>query len=119
MRRFLSILLTGVMAASLFQVSFSAASDQVTVTAKGQSGYFTITDTTASTDSGVSIPAMSINEGGNDVSVYPIINIGSAGTYNKTTLPQGMNSKEVKRLITYAQTKGFSQINAEAGLSGD
>ena len=119
MRRFLSLLLTGVMAASLFQVNFSAASDQVTVTAKGQNGYFTITDTTTSTDSGVTIPAMSINDGGNEVSVYPIINIGSAGTYNRTTLPQGMNSKEVKRLITYAQTKGFSQINAEAGLSGD
>ena len=119
MRRILSLMLAGVMTLSLGQISFSAASDQVTVTTKGQSGYFTITDTTSGTDSGVNIPAMSINDGGNDVSVYPIINIGSAGTYNKTTLPQGMNSREVQRLITYAQTKGFSQINAGASLSGD
>ena len=97
MRRILSLMLAGVMTLSLGQISFSAASDQVTVTTKGQSGYFTITDTTSGTDSGVNIPAMSINDGGNDVSVYPIINIGSAGTYNKTTLPQGMNSREVQK----------------------
>lgn len=119
MKRFLTILLTCSLLTSLAQVNFSAADETATISQKGRSANFTIGNTGTETEVSTDVYAMSSNIGGNEVSMYPIISIGNKGTYAKTYLPEGMNSNDLIKLISYAKEQGFAKINSGTGAVGD
>ena len=119
MKKFLTLLLTCSLVVSLANISFNAADETATIAQKSRSTNMTIGDTSTDTETSTDIYAMSANINGNDVSMYPIISIGSAGTYAKTYLPEGMSSAELTKLISFSKEQGFAKINSGTGAVGE
>ena len=119
MKRFLTALLTCSMVLSLGQASFVAAPETATIVQKSRFSNFTIGDTASQTETSTDIYAMNTSIDGNDVSMYPVLAIGTAGTYAKSYLPEGMLSADVVKLISFAKDKGFAKINSAVGATGE
>lgn len=119
MKKFLTLLLTCSLVVSLANISFNAADETATIVQKSRAANMTIGDTSTDTETSTDIYAMSANISGNDVSMYPIISIGNAGTYAKTYLPEGMSSTELTKLISFAKEQGFAKINSGTGAVGE
>lgn len=119
MKRILSAVIAFSMFVSLAQVDFNATSETLNITQKSQSTTITVGNTQTEKETNTNLYAMNASIDGNSVSMYPIISIGTAGTYAKTYLPEGMNTKDVLRLISYAKAQGYAKINSATNAVGD
>lgn len=119
MKKILSLFLVLVMAFSISQVKFEAQSENILLNSRSQSGAFTVTDSSTNTDTNTVINAMYTSYNGQEVSMYPIMNFGSTGSYQKINLPLGINKDELMKLILFAKETGYTKINATLNLSGE
>lgn len=119
MKKFLTGLLTISMVFSMAQINFHATPESTTIVSKDKSTTFTIGDTATQSETTTKVNALYTTIAGNDVSMYPIVSFGGNGTYTKTGLPEGMNHKDVLKLITFARDTGFAKINSKINANGE
>lgn len=119
MKRVLSIFLICIIVFSFSQVQFEAQPENVVINSKSQTGAFTVTDSNTNTDTNTVINAMYTTYNGQEVSMYPLMNFGSTGSYSKVNIPSGINTDELMKFILFSKETGFAKINANLNLYGE